>query len=44
MPESTENKPELYFGINNPDKVEIEHIWYQDNLDIVVPVLIILTG
>jgi hypothetical protein len=44
MPETNTSQPELYFGINNPDKIEIEHMWYQDNLDIVFPVLIILVG
>jgi len=44
MPETSKPEQELYFGINNPDKIVIEHTWYQDNLDIIFPVLIIFVG
>jgi len=44
MPETIEEQQELYFSIDNPDRVETDHTWYQDNLDIIFPVIIILTG
>ncbi len=46
MPETKASKQEqeLYFGINNPDKIETDQTWYQDNLDVIFPVLIILAG
>ncbi len=44
MSETETSQQKLYFGLNNPDKIEVEHIWYQDNLDIVFPILIIVTG
>ena len=44
MSDANNPQTELYFGINNPDRVEVEHIWYQDNLDIVFPILIIFAG
>ncbi len=44
MPETETSQQKLYFGLDNPNKIEVEQIWYQDNLDIVFPILIIATG
>lgn len=35
---------ELYFGIDSENTVENDQLWYQDNLDIVLPLFIIVVG
>lgn len=35
---------ELVFGLDNETNLEVEQTWYQDNIDFVLPVLIIATG
>jgi hypothetical protein len=44
MPNNEAIQTELVFGLNNPQRIEVSHEWYQDNLDIVFPLIIILAG
>ena len=37
-------KQELYFSVENQNIIESDQEWYQDNLDIVFPMLFIATG
>ena len=39
-----EEKQELYFSVENKNTVENDQEWYQDNLDIVFPMLFIAAG
>lgn len=44
MPNNETIQKELIFGLNNTGKIETPHTWYQENLDTVFPVIIIIAG
>lgn len=41
---SNSEQQELFFGVDNEINVGDDQDWYQDNLDIVIPVMIIAMG
>lgn len=44
MPETESTKQELIFGVNSDTHVNDDLAWYQQNLDVVFPLLIIAIG
>ncbi|VAW89986.1 hypothetical protein MNBD_GAMMA17-1845 [hydrothermal vent metagenome] len=43
-PSKEPEKQDLYFSVNSENALENEQAWYQDNLDTVMPLLIIAVG
>ena len=42
--ENTPTQPVTFLGLNDVNYLDDDNEWYQDNLDIVLPLIIILTG
>jgi len=43
-PSKEPEKQDLYFSVNNENTLENDKAWHQDNLDTVIPLLIIAIG